>query len=119
MVIIRGVGRVWVALDNLERYQSLAYTPPIALYVGYNLMWSLAFAGLLLSMWHGRLMRWYLWGGLIGLMVADTLWALGTFPENYERTRLPFVGLVWLLLFSILYLMIRREAFASFATRRK
>lgn len=119
VIVLRGVGRVWVALTALDRYQSLEHTPPIALYSVYNMGWSLVFGWVLLQLWQRKLLRWQLWGCLVALVVSDTVWTLSFVPDNYEQQRLPFRIGVWLFVLSILYLMTRRDAFSDFATRRK
>lgn len=117
VIVVRGVGRTWVALDAIEQFRALTYSPPLALYTAYNMWWSVVFASVLVLLWQRRLRPDYLIGVVFLLALSDTLWTLAFVPENYERARLPFNLLLWLLLLCALYLITRRDAFLRFAIK--
>jgi hypothetical protein len=92
ILAIRAWGRLWVALEDSTRYQALKTAPPLFLYVGANLWWSLVFSLMVVGLW--KRYRWtHQWLGIVFILYAlfSLVWFKQYTQSPYDQARFPFV----------------------------
>ena len=111
---MRGGGRIWVVIDQYERYQSLESSPPLALYIAVNLLWSILFALMVFGLWKRR--RWinsWLWKILLAFGLFSVGWFWTFAQSTYDRDRFPFLLIVLGLGLTINFWLMHRPQFRT------
>lgn len=111
---LRGWGRIWVALDQHERYQSLATAPPIALYIGISFLWGILFALLVFGLWKRR--QWinpWLWKTYLFFGIFSLGWFRVFAQSTYEQDRFPFLLIALGLSLAINFWLMQRSNFRT------
>jgi hypothetical protein len=111
---MRGWGRIWVVIDQRERYQHLESAPSIALYIVVNGLWGILFALMVFGLWKRR--RWinpWLWKISLTFALFSVGWFWAFAQSTYDRDRFPFLLIVLGLGLTINFWLIRRPQFRT------
>lgn len=114
LIALRGWGRVWVVLDQMERYRALDKAPPLALIIGVNLAWGIVFATLAIGLWrrHVFALR-SLWACLLAYSAFELGWFRIFAHASYDRARFSFLVFFTLCVMAVNTWLILRPRFRT------